>query len=151
MTQKPPADQLVETIIRTTNGFFENTEVWDNMRITLRVTAEFQQFLEQNNDEPSADELSFILGSIQSGIDSFFLVGYTCRSFSGLEESWIPEPRLERSFAEVRTASLGYFSVLIRIESNPIERLGSLLSLIRIQLAFLASYFPWGVRPRRDR
>jgi hypothetical protein len=120
------------------------------MRVALRVTAEFCQFVREHETEPSASELSYMMGTIQSGIDSFFMVGYTCRSFAGLEESWIPERLFPSDVAEIRPTALHLFQALHQRDSSPVDRLGSLLSLLRIQFALVAWYFPWGERPPND-
>ena len=141
----------VEGIIReATQGFFEESD--EHLRVSLRVSVEFQRFLLKHPVEPAPSELSYIMGTVQSAVDSFFLVGHTCRVFSGVEESWVPEQTLPSGFMEVRTAFLSHFDVLTHPRSTPVHRLGSLLSLLRIQLAFMAYFFPWGENaPTGDR
>src|SRR5437867_1444817 len=120
----------VETIIReATNGFFKDSE---DVRVTLRITMEFQRFLLRHPIELVPSESSYMMGTVQSGVDSFFLVGHTCRVFSGLEEAWVPEHVLPSAFVEVRTAFLRHFDVLTLPSSTPVQRLSSLLSLLRI-------------------
>jgi hypothetical protein len=120
MSDAASCDRIERILRAQTDGFFEDVEIREHMRVALRITVEFSQFLRDHELEPEAAELSHVMESIHSGIDGFFLVGYTCRSFAGLEESWLPERRLPTSYSELRAAALVHFHMLV------------------------ASYFPWG-------
>ena len=140
------AEQIAESILRTTEDFFtEGGEA--ALRVAIRVSTDFRDFLERQGEDPDPSESEYVMGTIQSGIDFFVQVGHSCYSFRGLEESWKQQDRLPVVFAEVKGAYLRHFGALCREEAGPAERLGSLLSLIRIQIAFLAYVFPWGKMP----
>lgn len=146
MTHPIPVGKLEEIIRDSTNRFFDDPEHREDMRVTLRVTLDFCGFLLRHESEPDAADTSYLMGTVQSGIDSFVAVGHACRSFAGLEESWVADQKLPLGFPEIKSAFLTYFSELTDANSSPVDRLGSLLRLVRIQLGFVAWYFPWGER-----
>lgn len=139
--------KLEETIRESTDGYFDDPELREDMRVTLRVTLDFYEFLLRHRSEPDASDTSYLMGTVQSGIDSFVAIGHSCRSFTGFEESWVADHSLPLGFPEIKSAFLTYFSELTDANSAPVDRLASLLRLVRIQLAFVAWYFPWGERP----
>jgi hypothetical protein len=98
----------------------------------------------QHNNDPGADHVSYILGTLQSGIDSFFVVAHSCRCSSGLEESWKPEDWLPLGFEQAKTDFVKTFDEMIDVNTTPVQKVADLLRAIRIQLAFLAWYFPLG-------
>jgi|SRR5579863_549183 len=145
--KKNPAEQITESILRITAGFFAEGGDAEDLRVAVRVSTDFRDFLERQGEDPDPSESEYVMGTIQSGIDFFVQVGHSCYSFRGLEESWKPQDPLPVGFVEMKGAYLRHFGALCREESGPAERLGSLLSLIRIQIAFLAYVFPWGKIP----
>jgi len=116
------------------------------LRVTIRIAVDFRDFLE-TNESPPPDEIDYMMGTIQSGIDQFVLYGYTCRWFSGLKESWIAEPGVYQSLAKTKADVLRFFETLTATNSSAVERVASLLSLVRIQLAFFAHFYPWANEP----
>jgi hypothetical protein len=136
--------RLEQAIMATTEGFCDGEELLRDLRVTLRIVADVQKFMVQAIDPPDPSELSYVMGTIQSGVDEFFLVGHVCRSFKDLEESWTPERQSWRTFTDIKVVFLDHLDVVIGEPSSPVERVGSLLSLMQIQLALLSRYFPWG-------
>jgi hypothetical protein len=136
--------QLEAILSESTEGFFSDSERPDDLRMTLRITLDIHKFFVNCNSEPDASSIFYAMGTIQSGIDEFVLVASTSRCFIGLEESWVADRHLPAAFDEFRSAFLRFFDSLIDARSAPVDRVASLLSLLRIQLAFFAWYFPWG-------
>jgi hypothetical protein len=136
--------QLEALLRESTDGFLDDSERPDDLRMTLRITLDIHKFFLSGNSEPDASTISYAMGTIQSGIDEFVLIAYTCRCFVGLAESWVTDRYLPSAFDEFRSAFLRAFDRLIDAQSAPVDRVTSLLSLLRIQLAFFAWYFPWG-------
>ena len=135
--------QLEAILSESTEGFFDDPERPDDLRMTLRITLDLHKFFVNCKSEPDASTMFYAMGTIQSGIDEFVLLACTSRCFVGLEESWVADRHLA-SFDEFRSAFLRSFDRLIDARSAPVDRVASLLSLLQIQLAFFAWYFPWG-------
>ena len=145
--KEPNAEQIEKLVLQATERFFEDEASApygsaECLRVTVRIAADFRDFLEKN-DSPTPDEISYMMGTIQSGIDQFVLFGHLCRMFSGLQESWTSEPSRYQNFVNTRADVLHLFERLVATRSSPIERLASLLSLVRIQLMFFAHFYPW--------
>jgi len=150
-SEKANAQQIEKLVLQETEGFFEDQPAEPHgpgecLRVTIRIAADFRDFLEKD-ESPTPDEISYMMGTIQSGIDHFVLFGHLCWMFSGLQESWIPELCVHQSFSRTKADVLRFFETLVATSSSPVERVASLLSLVRIQLAFFAHFYPWGVQP----
>src|SRR4030095_2527797 len=74
--------QLEAILSESTEGFFDDAERPDDLRTTLRITLDIYKFFESCNSEPDASTIFYAMGTIQSGIDEFVLVAYTCRFLS---------------------------------------------------------------------
>jgi len=89
--KKYSAEQIAESILRTTEDFLQEGGDAEGLRVAVRVSTDFRDFLERQGDEPDPSETEYVMGTIQSGIDFFVQVGHSCYSFRGLEESWKPQ------------------------------------------------------------
>src|SRR6266542_6579399 len=116
------ASDVILRIARDTDGLFDDEHLNTNLRVRVRVTVDVYKFFVASGDAHDHSELSYVLGTIQSGVDDFFLVGYACRSFNGLEESWLPEWPNWRSLAELKELFLKRFESLVGADTEPVVR-----------------------------
>ena len=119
MTNKSSLGHVERIIREAAEDFFEDSD--EHMRVTLRVTVEFSEFLLKYSTEPVPSEVSYMVGTVQSAVDSFFLIGQISRVFRELEESWARQPALPSSFIEIRTAFLRHFDVLKYPNSTAVQ------------------------------
>src|SRR5256885_12786040 len=67
-------NQLEAILSESTDGFFDDSERPDDLRMTLRITLDIHKFFASWDLEPDASTISYAMGTIQSGIDEFVLI-----------------------------------------------------------------------------
>ena len=133
---------IVETFLRDDEGLFEDQpKDLDALRVTIRITGAFHDFLNKWGNAPPKDEVEYMVGTIRSGIDFFFSMMFLYRildtSRARRTFSWEVTPE----FARMRQSFLSMFDTLASEGLEFTERLACLLILTKIQLVFLASNF----------
>ncbi len=142
-------EQITASLLNKTEDFFEEDADAQDLRVAVRISWGFRDFVDQQGDQPESGDADYVMGTIVSGVESFVHVGHSCHCFVGLEEAWVPEEP-PKTFKELKSLYLLHFESLANEELQPRDRLQALLSLIRLQLLFLAYFFPWGKMPRRQ-
>jgi len=138
------AAQITSKILETTEEFFQEDGDAQDLRVAVRISCDVRDFIEKQGNQPDSQEADYMMGTIVSGVESFFQVGHSCRCFVGLEETWQIDKQLPTTFVELKKRYLRHFEDLANEELHPRERLQALLSLSRLQLLLLAHLFPWG-------
>jgi hypothetical protein len=104
-TQPLSAAKLENALKASTKGFFEDAGIEQDLRITLRIVSEVYMFLVDSTDPPNASELSYVMGTIQSGVDEFFQLAHTCESL----KAWRRVGRLSHRYGEASRMQRAHF------------------------------------------
>ena len=136
--------QVIEQLIASSSeGFFDEPSIREDLHVSLRITSEFHDFLMKHVTDPGAEEIGYMMGTIRSGIDHFFSLAYLCNTIQSSNNEWNIEEPAPFSFAEIRSRSLQSYDSLVSPQArDTIERLAQLLALIHLELLFVARYFP---------
>ncbi|MGA7380281.1 MAG: hypothetical protein WBX03_05475 [Terriglobales bacterium] len=112
------------------------------LRVTIRIACEFHQFLLNFGETPPLNEVNYVMDTIRSGMDEFFLLAQVCRVLTDEFARWNFDRQVISNFSELRTASLRRFEELTRTDASAGEQLASLLAFVHLELVFLAQNFP---------
>ena len=82
------ADHIEDRIVAGSEGFFDIPLLRENLHVTIRITRDFYDFLVRFGEKPPAEEIDYVMGTISSGIESFFLLAYDCRSINKGSKAW---------------------------------------------------------------
>ena len=133
--------QLTAILRRDAEGFFDDPEEGETLRVTVRIACEFFVFLRESKDVPDLDEAEYMAGTIRSGMDWFFSMAQTGGILKGLELQSGFGPKLPSTFSELRTSYNSVFHQVLE-SSHSIKALGLLLSLVQMMFLFMTVYFP---------
>lgn len=117
--------------------------VREDLHVTIRIARDFYEFLKKFAEPPQPYDIDYMMGTIRSGIDEFFLLIYSCSS--GIEkEKWIAafDPLRVWNYPELRREFLSRFESLASPQLDRADRLVSLLLLTHLELMYLAQNFP---------
>ena len=133
--------QMTATIVRDSEGFFDDPKEREDLQITVRIACEFFMFLQQSNDPPELGEAEYMAGTIRSGLDWFFSMAQTGRSLIGLKLQQGFGPKLPSTFPELKAS---YESVFQRVleSTHSIKAIGLFLSLVQMMFLFMTVYYP---------
>ena len=70
----------------------------EDLRVTVRIAADFYDFLAKSGDEPPAKEVGYMMDTIRSGMDGFFSLAYICRVINTRRDTWTFEPAGDPAF-----------------------------------------------------
>jgi hypothetical protein len=136
------AKEIEDRIVNGSEVFFEPAASLVELRLTIRIAHDFHQFLLKFGETPPADEVTYAMDTIRSGLDQFFLLAYSCRVIGKESARWNFERSVVSTFSELRRDYLRRFEELSRSEASGGELLVSLLALVHLELTFLAQNFP---------
>jgi hypothetical protein len=134
--------QIEERIISGSEDFFSPPATLAELRVTLRIAYEFHRFLLKFGETPPMNEVTYMMDTIRSGLDHFFLLAYSCRAIDNKVAKWSFDRDAGASFPQLRRYYLHCFEELCRPEADAGDRLASLLALVHLKLTFLAQNFP---------
>ena len=133
---------ILETFLRQDEGLFDDEpEDLEALRVTVRIAADFHEFLTKWDDKPPDIEIDYIVGTIRAGIDFFFSISSLYRILDTSRAKRTFAWDVTSNFADMRRSFLSLFSTLASEELEFTERLACLLTLSKVQLAFLAGNF----------
>jgi hypothetical protein len=133
--------RLTATILRESEGFFDDPKESEDLQVTVRIACEFFVFLQRTNDVPELGEAGYMAGTIRSGLDWFFSMAQTGKILTGLKLQSGFGPKLPSTFSKLKVSYDSVFNQLLE-SSHSIEAIGLLLSLVRMMLLFMTVYFP---------
>lgn len=122
-------------------GGFDVPELREDLHVTIRIARDFHDFLVKFGEKPPAEEIDYVMGTIRSGMDEFFLLAYNCRSIN-TSETWGFDPHVHWDFPALRERFMRGFEHLADPDVSVVDRLASLLALTHLELVFLAQHFP---------
>jgi hypothetical protein len=142
-------EQIEDSIVAGCRGFFDDAETRAELRVTIRIAKAFYDFLVKFGESPDAGEIDYMMGTIRSGIDEFFLLAYGCRSL--VETRWTKSLDMDApwDFPSLRERFLRYFDQLSGEDLSVSDRLDLLFTLTRLELVFLARHFPSAIFEER--
>ena len=139
-------DQIESSIVRDSEDFFAAPNLREDLHVTIRITKDFYQFLCKNGDQPSSEEIAYMMDTIRSGLDAFFSLAYVCRVIETGTSGWKVDRNLRWNLPELRERFLSSFDELAASkDSGAVSKLAILFALTHLQLAFVASYFPFAI------
>jgi len=133
--------QMTATIVRDSEGFFDDRQERENLQITVRIACEFFVFLQQSNGVPELREAEYMAGTIRSGMDWFFSMAQTGSVLTGLKLQRGFGPSLPLTFSELKASYESIFHQVLE-SAHSIKAFGLLLSLTQMMLLFMTICFP---------
>jgi hypothetical protein len=134
---------IEDLIVCGAEGFFDGPGSHRmDLHVTIRIAFDFHKYLSSATDSLVVENVRYMMDTIRSGMDQFFLLGYSCSAINVGGDVWRFDHEVPRSFQELREAFMRRFDNLIAPESSAIDRLASLLALTHLELVFLAQHFP---------
>lgn len=132
----------IEAVIRKESEDFFNDEDLRVLRIVIRITCEFSDFLHTFKESPDLYEASYMAGTIRAGLDEFVDASAWGRILTdsrwGKDDTWNPPS----SFSEMKASYNSTFQQLLECTSS-VKGVEMLLALSQIMLFFMAAYFPF--------
>jgi hypothetical protein len=135
---------LVEgSIVTGSEGLFDEPSNRENLHVTLRIARDFYEFLSGAGEHASPGDIDYVIGTIRSGLDHFFALAYACAVIDTPRSSWDIDARGGHDFAMLKEDFIRGFERLAgSAPAGVVERLAWLLSLVRLELLFVAHHFP---------
>jgi hypothetical protein len=136
-------ERIEELIVAASDGYFDDEGIRSDLHVTIRIANDFYDFLVKFGDSPEAYDIDYMMGTIRSGIDEFFLLAYICRSLFD-EGFWTGaiDQQVHWKAAELRIEFMRRFEHLEDPDLKVVDRLASLFVLAHLELVFLAQNFP---------
>jgi hypothetical protein len=135
-------DRIEGAIVNGSEGYFDEPGMREDLHVTIRIAKDFYDFLVKFGETPPADEIDYVMGTIRSGMDEFFLLAYSCRCINTENETWSFDRHVHWNFPELRETFIRRFQHLVESDDSAVDRLASLLLLAHLELVFLAQNFP---------
>jgi hypothetical protein len=135
-------ERIEDPIVAGSEGFFDEPNIRENLHITIRIARDFYNFLVEFGENPSLEEVDFIMGTIRSGMDWFFGLADLCPTINTARETWRFDPHVNWDFPALRKRFMLGFERLASPDMSVVDRLASLLALTHLELVFLAQHFP---------
>jgi hypothetical protein len=135
-------ENLEKWIVRESDGFFEDPDIRQDLGVTIRIAAEFHEFLKLSGDSPSPEEVDYAANTIRSGIDHLFSLAFLTRSLDTSELTATLTRKIPQTFPDLRDSFVSLFESFSEPRVKAVDRLLLLLELGRLQIFFLALYFP---------
>lgn len=134
-------EEIENAILADSGDWFDQTR--DDLHVTIRIANDFYNFLVKFGESPSAYEIAYMMDTIRSGIDEFYLLAFGCQSMGlgGSAASVGLPSRLE--FPDLREQFMLRFQHIDDPDLSLIEKMNSLFALTHLELLFLAQNFPW--------
>jgi hypothetical protein len=138
---------LIEELVSSdSEAFFDGpADLREDLHVTARIAVDFHSFLTTHRSAPPISDITYVMDTIRSGMDSFFAVSYVCRGFKASRDTWNFEKPIPNNFDELRECFLRRFESLMRPEASAGERVADLLAITHLQIIFLAQNFPYVV------
>jgi hypothetical protein len=133
--------QMTATIVRDSEGYFDDPKESEVLQITVRIACEFLVFLQQSNDVPELRDAEYMAGTIRAGLDWFFAMARTGGSLTGLELQSGFGPKLPDTFSELKASYDSVFQQVLE-STHSAKAIGLLLSLVQMMFLFMTAYFP---------
>jgi hypothetical protein len=136
-------DHIENLIVASSDGFFSEPEIREDLHVTIRVASDFYDFLVKYGETPPSEEIDYMMGTIRSGMDQFFALAYVCGIINTGSETWRVDTPLHCDFPILRERFLSDFEHLAGTpDASMADRLASLLALTHLELVFLGQHFP---------
>ena len=135
-------DRIEGPIVDGSEGYFAEPELREDLHITIRIAKDFYDFLLKFGETPPAEEISYVMDTIRSGMDQFFLFAFSCRGINTEDDTWNFDRHVHWDFPELRNTFMRRFEHLVESDASAVDRLASLLALTHLELVFLGQNFP---------
>jgi hypothetical protein len=134
-------EQIRDLILTESEGDLASSK--DDLQVTIRIARDFYNYLRMYEKPPHPIDISYMLGTIRSGMDFLFLLVDSC-VYREDEEKWIGafNPLRAWSYPELRKEFLARFESLASPQLDRADRLVSLFILKHLELVYLAQNFP---------
>jgi hypothetical protein len=137
--------QIQDRIVADSSGFFDEPDIRQDLRVTIRIAGDFYDFLMKSGEKPTVREIAYVMDTIRSGVDQFFALAHICRVIDTGANTWTFDPQARWDFSGLREDFLRGFERLAGPDANAAQRLASLLALTHLELVFLAQHFPLAI------
>lgn len=137
-------DRIEELIVEGSQGLFDDSHIREDLHVTIRIAADFYNFLMQFGNQPPAKEIDYLMGTIRSGMDEFFAVAYCSGTMTG-SDTWTFDTHTNWDFPHLREIFLRGFESLVGSNDASVDNLAALLALTHLELVFLAQNFPTAI------
>jgi len=118
------SNPIVEAFLRQDEGLFDSEpEDLEALRVTVRIAADFHEFLTKWGDNPPETETDYIVGTIRAGIDFFFSIRSLYRILDTSRAKRTFAWDVTSNFADMRRSFLSLFGTLAFEELEFTERL----------------------------
>jgi hypothetical protein len=136
-------DQEIENaIVEGAEGFFALKDDREQLQVAIRITGEFKTFLLKFPDSSPPDETTYVMDTVRSGLDLFWLLARGCSAIRRDYVAWTFEERMPQTYVEFRDCSRHHFEQPEGPDATALQRLSSLLTLLHLELMFMAYHFP---------
>jgi hypothetical protein len=138
-------ESIEEAIIASSKGLFDSAGIREELHVTIRIARDFYDFLVKFGDSPGVYEIDYMMGTVRSGMDSFYQLAYICRGISGSTWTKSVNPQVHSDFPVLREMFMRGFEHLDDPDASLLDKLDSLFALTHLELEFLAHHFPRAV------
>jgi hypothetical protein len=134
-------EQIRDLILKESEGDLASSK--EDLHVTIRIAGDFYNYLRMYEKSPHPIDVSYMLGTIRSGIDFLFRLIHSC-VYREDEEKWVGafNPLRAWSYPELRKEFLTRFDSLASPQLDRADRLVSLFILKHLELVYLAQNFP---------
>jgi hypothetical protein len=134
-------EQIRDLILTESVGDLASSK--EDLHVAIRIARDFYNYLRMYEKPPHPVDVSYMLGTIRSGMDFLFLLIPSC-IYRDDEEKWIGtfDPLRAWSYPELRKEFLTRFESLASPQLDRADRLVSLFTLKHLELVYLAQNFP---------
>jgi hypothetical protein len=137
------ADAIEDQIVQTSDGFFEDEDVRENLHVTISIAGHFYNFLSDHGERPAAEHIDEVMEIIRSGMDHFFSLAHFCKVIHTARDSRSFERCLHWDFRTLRETYLrGFERLAAAPDVGAADVLPSLFALTHLEMVFLAQHFP---------
>jgi hypothetical protein len=138
--------RIEDLIVTNSDGFFDEPGIRADLHVTIRIAGDFYDFLVKFGENPPAEAIDFVIGTIRSGIDEFFSLAYICRLVDTARDTWTFDRHSQWDFPALRERFLRSLEHLAESrDASAAHSLASLFALVHLELVFLAQHFPLAI------
>jgi len=82
--------KLIEELVSSdSEAFFdEPADLREDLHVTARIAVDFHSFLTTHRSATPISDVTYVMDTIRSGMDSFFAISYVCRGSSAPRDTW---------------------------------------------------------------
>jgi hypothetical protein len=133
-------NQLVSDLINASDDLFDSTDI-ENLTVCIRVSYAFKEFYKKYRLNQTSDyDIKYICETVRSSLDCFYAIKMTINVVQSIEKS-SSDNVLQLGSIEFYEEMDHNFDLLLSSNKTIQIRLSALISLLRMQILFMADKF----------